>query len=57
MGHTAVSVTLDSSVTLYICQHGAKDNYCNFASFNRAVDTKTCKNPNGVKYIKTLVRK
>ena len=43
MGHTAVSVTLVSSVTLYIWQHGAKENYCNFASFNRVDDTKTSK--------------
>ena len=38
MGHTAVSAT---SATLKIWQHGAKENYCNFASFNRVVDTKT----------------
>ena len=24
-----------------ILQHGAKENYCNFESFNRVVDTKT----------------
>ena len=40
MGHTAVSATEASSVTLYIRQHGAKESYSNFASFNRVVDTK-----------------
>ena len=40
MGHTAVSTIKVSSVTLKIWQHGAKDNYCNFATFNRVV-TKT----------------
>ena len=35
MGHTAVSATEASSVTLQIWQHGAKGNYCNFASFSR----------------------
>ena len=28
-------------MTLKIWQHAAKENYCNFASFNRVVDTKT----------------
>ena len=41
MGHTVVSATYASSVTLYIWQHGAIENYCNFATFNRIVDTKT----------------
>ena len=41
MGHTAVSSTEASSVTLKSWQHGAKGNYCNFASFNRVFDTKT----------------
>ena len=44
MGHTAVSATLASAVTLKIGQHGVKKNkknYCNFASFNRVVDVKT----------------
>ena len=41
MGHTAVSATLASLVTLQIWQHGAKENYCNFANFNRIFDTKT----------------
>ena len=41
MCHTAVSATQASSVTLQIWQHGAKENYCNFASFNTVVDTKT----------------
>ena len=41
MGHTVVSATQASSVTLQILQHGAKENYCNFASFNRVVDKKT----------------
>ena len=34
-----------------------KDNYYNFACFNRMVNTKTSKNPYGTKYIKALVRK
>ena len=48
MGHTAVSATQASSGTLHPWQNGAKEKYCNFATFNRIVDTKTCK---------TLVRK
>ena len=47
MGHTAVSATQASSVTLYIWQHGAKENYSTFETFNMVVDTKT-----GAKYIK-----
>ena len=43
MGHTAVPATLASSVTLQIWQHGAKENYCKFASFNSVVDRKTSK--------------
>ena len=41
MGHTAVSTTQASSVTLYILQNGSKVKYCNFATFNRIVDRKT----------------
>ena len=41
MGHTAVSATQASSVTLQIWQHGAKKNNCNLTSFNRVVDKKT----------------
>ena len=41
MGHTAVSTFQVSSVTLKIWQHGAKENYYNFSTFNRVVDTKT----------------
>ena len=41
MGHTAVSAIQASSVTLQIWQHGAKENYCNFATLNMVVDTKT----------------
>ena len=41
MGHTAVSATIASSVTLQIWQDGAKDNYCNFPTFNGIVDAKT----------------
>ena len=41
MGHTAISANQASSVTLQIWQHGAKENYCNFASFKSVVDTKT----------------
>ena len=43
MGPTAVSATEASSVTLKIWHHGAKENYCNFETFNRVVDTKTSK--------------
>ena len=52
MGHTAVSATYASSVTLKIWQHGAKENDSNFATFNKVVNTKT--NRNGVKYIFTV---
>ena len=41
VGHTMVSATKASIVTLYIWQHGAKENYCNFTTFNRVVDKKT----------------
>ena len=41
MNHTAVSATEASSVTLLIWQHGAKDNYCNFAIVDRVVETMT----------------
>ena len=40
-GHTAVSATYASSVTFKIWQNGTKEKYCNFATFNRLVDTKT----------------
>ena len=30
-----------SSMTLQIWQHGTKENYCHFATFNRVVDSKT----------------
>ena len=40
-GHTAVSATEASSVTRQIWQQGAKDNNCNFATFNSVVNTKT----------------
>ena len=40
MGHTAISVTKASSVTLNLaCE--AKANYSNFETFNKVVDTKT----------------
>ena len=52
MGHTAVSTTKASSVTLKIWQNGAKVKYSNFATFNRIVDTKT-----SIIIYKTLVRK
>ena len=39
MDHTAVSATQASSMTLQIWQNGAKEKYCNFATFNRIVDT------------------
>ena len=38
MGHTALSASKASSVTW---QHGANENYSNFATVNRIVDTKT----------------
>ena len=41
IGHTAVSATQASSVTLYIWQHGAKENYSKFETFNMVVNTKT----------------
>ena len=41
MGHTAVSATKASSVTLQILQHGAKKKNCNFKALNRVVDKKT----------------
>ena len=41
MGHTMVSATQASSVTLRILQYRTEDNYCNFAPINSAVDTKT----------------
>ena len=41
MDHTAASATLAPSVTLQIWLNGAKEKYCNFATFNRIVDTKT----------------
>ena len=45
-------------MTLEVWQHGAKANYCNFASFNRVIDTKTSKIQMGPTwYVKTLVRK
>ena len=37
MGHTAVSATQDSSVTIYILQHGAKEYYSKFETFNSMV--------------------
>ena len=38
------AATLGSSVTIWIWQHGTKENYCNFAVFNnRVVDTKIIK--------------
>ena len=40
MGHTTVSATKASSVTLNF-HHGAEESYGNVASFNRVVDTKT----------------
>ena len=51
MGHTAVSATQASSITLQIWQHGAIENYCNFAFFNRLVDKKISIIQNGAKYI------
>ena len=47
MGHTAVSATQPSSVTLYIWQHGAKENYRKFGS-----QYKDLNYPNGAKFIK-----
>ena len=41
MGHTVVSVTQASSVTLQIWQHGAKESYCKFETSKMVVNTKT----------------
>ena len=42
MGHTALSATQTSLVTLKILQHGAKDeNYSKFETFQIVVNTKT----------------
>ena len=41
MNHIADSATQASSVALYNWQHGAKENYCIFSTFNKVVDTKT----------------
>ena len=41
MGHTVVSATQASSVTLYIWQHEAKGNYSKFETFIVVVNTKT----------------
>ena len=41
MGHTAVSATQASSVTHYIWQHGAKENYSKYKTLNMVVNTKT----------------
>ena len=49
MGHTAVSAIQASSVTLKNCQHGAIENCCNFATFNRVVNDKDLFNQNGTK--------
>ena len=38
MGHTAITSTKALSVILQIWQHGAKENNCNFTTFNRVVD-------------------
>ena len=40
VGHTAVSDTQASSVTLLIEQHAAKENYCNFEIFKSVVNIK-----------------
>ena len=40
MDRTAVSATQASSVTLLIWQHGAKENYSKFGTFQKAVNTK-----------------
>ena len=45
MCDTAVSATQASSVTIW--QHGAKQNNCNFVTFNRVVDTKNYYYPSG----------
>ena len=51
MGHTAVSVTQASSVTLWFWQLGAKENYCNFAAFNMVVNTENSIIKNGTKIV------
>ena len=53
MGHTAVSATQASSVTLYIWQHGAKKNYSKIETSNNYGDQyKDLNYPNRAKYIK-----
>ena len=47
MGHTAVSATQASSVTLKIRQHGAKENDSKFETFKMVVNTKTSINQTG----------
>ena len=42
MDYIAVSASQASSVTLYIWQHGAKENRSKFETFNMVVNTKTC---------------
>ena len=54
MGHTAVSTTKVSSVTLLVWQNGAKEKYCNFSTFNMLGDTKTSIIQTKPNYIKTL---
>ena len=41
MCHIAVSATQAASVTLYIWQHGAKENHSKFETLNIVVNTKT----------------
>ena len=51
MGHTAVSASQASSVTLQIWQHGAKENNCNFATFNGIVDIRLALSRRGQIYM------
>ena len=47
MGHTAVLAIQASSVTLKNWQHGAKENGCNFATFNRVFNNRNVFNQMG----------
>ena len=54
MGHTVISATLASSVTVFrLKKIGKNEIYCNFENFNRVVDIKTSfieVGPDNIKY-------
>ena len=47
-GIIMVSATYASSVTLKIWQHGVKEDYCNFATLKKAINTKTSSSQKGL---------